>query len=264
MAYIPKLPDDKVNVTNSNFVEESIKLVVALLLFITVAFSLLTLSTSLIVEHISLDTEKKLQSLFSYNMELDTNSSDKNIIYLQSIVDNLNSCAKLPYNINISISNQEEPNAFAMMGGVIVITKGMLKEIKNENELTFVLGHEMGHFKHRDHLKGLGNSIVLAMISLFVPNSFVQNIISFNSLSYSKSQESSADIFAIEMMMCRYKDTQGSASLFQRMSKDDKWSDFISTHPNFTKRVTEIKKYIKDHGLPYGKDSIKFPLSFQF
>ena len=263
MAYIPKLPDDEVNVTNNNFIEETIKLVVALLLFITIAFSFLTLSTSLIVEHISLDTEKKLQSLFSYDMNIDTNSSDKDIIYLQSIVDNLNSCAKLPYDINISIANEETPNAFAMMGGAIVITKGMLKEIKNENELTFVLGHEMGHFKHRDHLKGLGNTIVLAMISQFIPNSFVQDVISLNSLSYSKSQESSADIFGIEMMLCRYKDTQGSASLFQRMSKDDKWSDFISTHPNFAKRVTEIKSYIKSNNLPYSGDSIQLKYDFE-
>lgn len=249
MPYISKLPDDEVNVTNSNFIEETIKLLLALLIFITITFSLITLTTSLVVEYISLDTEKKLQSIFSYNLNIDSNNSDLDVVYLQSIVDNLNSCAKLPYNIDISISNQKEPNAFAMMGGKIVITKGMLKEIQNENELTFILGHEMGHFKHRDHLKGLGNGIIIAMISQFIPNSFIQNVISLNSLNYSKVQESSADIFAIEMMMCRYKNTIGSSSLFDRMSKDDKWSDFLSTHPNFNKRVKEINGYIDDKNL---------------
>ncbi len=263
MAYIPKLPDDTVNVTNSNFIEEMLKLVVGVSLLISVAFLVVTLSTSLIVENMSLKTEQKLQALFSSSLEIDTNSSNKEVLYLQSIVDNLNSCAKLPYDITVSISNHKEPNAFAMMGGAIVITKGMLKEIQNENELTFVLGHEMGHFKHRDHLKGLGNGIIFAMISLFVPNSFVENILSLNALSYSQSQESSADIFGIEMMLCRYQDTLGSASLFERMSKNDKWSDFLATHPDFYTRVLEIKKYIKSNNLPATKESRELRYSFE-
>ena len=45
-------------------------------------------------------------------------------------------------------------NAVALPGGNIVVFAGLLKEIKSENELAMILGHELGHFAHRDHLRG--------------------------------------------------------------------------------------------------------------
>ena len=39
------------------------------------------------------------------------------------------------------------PNAFALPGGVIIVTGGLLKTLKSEAELAAVLSHEMGHIE---------------------------------------------------------------------------------------------------------------------
>jgi predicted Zn-dependent protease len=49
-----------------------------------------------------------------------------------------------------------EPNAFACPGGIILITRGMLKLCANEDELAAALAHEVAHVAHRDGV----NSIV--------------------------------------------------------------------------------------------------------
>ena len=68
-----------------------------------------------------------------------------------------------PYAFRVSVLDQSEPNAFAIPGGQIVITRGLLESVSSESELAFVLGHEIGHFKQRDHLRGLGRGIALVI-----------------------------------------------------------------------------------------------------
>ncbi len=50
-------------------------------------------------------------------------------------------------------------------GGHILLFQGLLDILKTENSLSFVIGHELGHFKNRDHLRGLGRGIVLTALS---------------------------------------------------------------------------------------------------
>ena len=41
---------------------------------------------------------------------------------------------------------------------------GLLENVESENELAFVLGHELGHFRNRDHLRGLGRGIAFSLV----------------------------------------------------------------------------------------------------
>src|SRR5262245_60774759 len=47
------------------------------------------------------------------------------------------------------VVNSEQINAFAVPGGYIYITQGLLFQMKNEAQLAGVLGHESGHIAHR-------------------------------------------------------------------------------------------------------------------
>ena len=42
-----------------------------------------------------------------------------------------------------------------------VIYQGLLAQAESENELMMVLGHELGHFANRDHLRGLGRALLV-------------------------------------------------------------------------------------------------------
>jgi predicted Zn-dependent protease len=53
-------------------------------------------------------------------------------------------------------------NAFAVPGGIILVTRGTLKQVANEAELACVLGHEIGHVVRRHHISVMSKSLVVA------------------------------------------------------------------------------------------------------
>src|SRR5688572_8660684 len=64
-------------------------------------------------------------------------------------------------------------NAFALPGGFIYITRGILPYLDNEAQLVGVLGHEIGHVTARhsaqQYTRGMGASIGVLVSSIFVP-----------------------------------------------------------------------------------------------
>jgi predicted Zn-dependent protease len=54
----------------------------------------------------------------------------------------------------------EQVNAFAVPGGAVLVTRGMLKMLSNEAELACVLGHEIGHVVRKHHLALLEKDIL--------------------------------------------------------------------------------------------------------
>lgn len=251
MQYINKLPDDSVNVSNENFLIETFKLVISLFLILAVIFITLRLSITVLANNISPIHEKELQAFFKNDISY--KNDDNRTQYLQLIVDNINNCSDLPYDTRISISDSSSENAFALMGGDIVITTGMLNSIQNENELAFIIGHEMAHFKNKDHIKGLGNSLLIAFVLMFVNVEYRDILdvpVSITGAEFSQSQEVDADLFAIDMLMCKYKDVAGATTLFDRMSKKDNSSHFLSSHPDFNERINIMKTKIKNNNFP--------------
>ncbi|MBN2823796.1 MAG: M48 family metallopeptidase [Campylobacterales bacterium] len=263
MNYTPKMPDESVNVTTTNFIAEGFKLLVGLVVTVALAYGFLVLIINILIDNLSIEHEKKIHKLLSTKLTAQ-HSANEHEKYLQGIVDNLNRCAKLPYNLQVHISSSSTPNAMALIGGSIIVTQGMMDAVRNENELTFVLGHEMAHFKHRDHLKGVSSGIALMLISALIGNNspnILNQLIEMQQMHYSKKQESHADEFGVDMLICRYGSAVGASDLFGRMVKEDEWSDFMQTHPNFAKRVSKIEKYINQKGFK-SSGELK-PLSYQ-
>ena len=58
-----------------------------------------------------------------------------------------------PYAFHAVVWEASQPNAFALPGGWVAVTTGLLEGAGSENELAFVLGHELGHF--RGHVRPL-------------------------------------------------------------------------------------------------------------
>lgn len=64
------------------------------------------------------------------------------------------------------VVQSDEVNAFAVPGGFVFVTTGMLKFLKDEDELVAILGHEMGHLELRHGMKSVGKENVLRLFSL--------------------------------------------------------------------------------------------------
>ena len=136
----------------------------------------------------------------------------------------------------------------------MVIFRGLLDEINSENELAYILGHELGHFIHRDHLRGLGRGLVLATAATFLFGSdntlsqLVTGTVSFAQMKFSQKQEAAADLFALELINKHYGHTGGATDFFRRVIEKkeiNKFRYFFSTHPDPDARVKAIEREIK-------------------
>jgi predicted Zn-dependent protease len=65
---------------------------------------------------------------------------------------------------HFGINDSDHINAFATPGGYIIITKGMMKQLRNEGELAGVLGHEIAHVNQKHHLKALRKSAFASLL----------------------------------------------------------------------------------------------------
>lgn len=73
----------------------------------------------------------------------------------------------MPYHgYNFVVLDTEEVNAFAVPGGFVFVTTGMLKFLNDEDELAAILGHEMGHIELRHGMRAVGTEKVLKLFSM--------------------------------------------------------------------------------------------------
>ncbi|MCP5058431.1 MAG: M48 family metalloprotease [bacterium] len=67
---------------------------------------------------------------------------------------------------SFKIADSEEPNAFALPGGHVYVTRGLLALINSEDELAGVIGHEIGHVTARHSAKQVGAAVLTAPVTL--------------------------------------------------------------------------------------------------
>lgn len=153
-------------------------------------------------------------------------------------------------------------NAMAIPGDRIILYKGLLEQVKSENELMMVLGHELGHFAHRDHLRQLGRGILLQMVLSGVlgdlgslPSIALSASTQVSNARFSQTQEYRADEFGLSLLQKTYGHVAGATDFFARLSQQDLPTDFLATHPNSAKRVHQIESLIRDRGYAGGERS---------
>jgi Zn-dependent protease with chaperone function len=146
------------------------------------------------------------------------------------------------------VIDDPSPNAFALPGGTVGVTTGLLLALEDEAALAFVLGHELGHFKHRDHLRAFirdaGRGAAIALL-FGGANSLVTRADSWLSLGYSRRQEHAADRFGIDLVHATYGKTDGCDALFRLLSGQagpPAWAHMLSTHPDHADRIARLRQ----------------------
>lgn len=112
---------------------------------------------------------------------------------------------------------EDTVNALALPGDRIIIYSGLLKQAQSENELMMVLGHELGHFANRDHLRSLGRSVLMQIaIAYFLGDTgWIQSIAAsgiaaISNAQYSQLQESKADEVGLTLLQKTYGHVAGA------------------------------------------------------
>ena len=165
MRHVPRQPREGINVSKTHPLVEASTLVVG----VSILFALLTIALVFLVEialyFIPVETEKRLFNNYLPDDLITVAPYDERLVATQDLVDSLaKHWPDSPYEFTVEIHDTEAANAMAFPGGLIVVTEGLLDQVESENELAFVLGHEIGHFRNRDHLRALGRIAVLSMV----------------------------------------------------------------------------------------------------
>ncbi len=166
----------------------------------------------------------------------------------------------LPY--AFKIVNDSSPNAFAMPGGNIAITRGLLVALENEAQLAAVLGHELGHVTARHSVQNLQRGILLNLglqILSYQSSGTSYSILarqagqvagSILDSSYSREQEREADRLGIDYMVKAQYSPKGAVELQEFLAGkngegESQWlQGLFRTHPFSRERMRDNQYYI--------------------
>ena len=171
---------------------------------------------------------------------------------------------KLSHRPNLAYSfkvpDTDVVNAFAVPGGYIYVTRGILAYLNDEAELAGVLGHELGHVAARhtvdNYTKQQLASIGFALGSI-LSEKFRQyaNIASFGVnmlfLKFSRDDERQADDLGVEYSTKALYDANRMATFFETLERMDESGsssglpEWFSTHPNPENRIGAVRNKAK-------------------
>jgi predicted Zn-dependent protease len=164
------------------------------------------------------------------------------------------------YSFRIHIWDETEPNALALPGGTIAVTTGLLDAVSSENELAFVLAHELGHFRNRDHLRGLGRGIGLSLLLYSIGIGGGADAAQLAAVAgqltqrgFDRAQEAAADEFGLGLVVAEYGHTAGATDLFEHLGEDGEVSrlaSYLSTHPLHEDRADRLEAVAIAAGWP--------------
>jgi predicted Zn-dependent protease len=162
-----------------------------------------------------------------------------------------------------TILNDDKVNAFALPGGYVYITRGLLALASNEAEMAGVLAHEIGHVTARHSAQrysttqatNLGLMVLGAIGSAAGVPSGIGQLVGFGAQaalqSYSREQELEADRLGVRYLSRAGYATQAMTSFFVKMQaharleramagdKEDATNNIMSTHPRTAERINQ-------------------------
>ena len=137
-------------------------------------------------------------------------------------------------------------NAFALPGGYVYVTRGLLSLAGNEAEVAGVLAHEIGHVTARHGTQAILRSLGLEVLFGLMLGELGEGLFggigaSLLSLSYSREAEAEADRVALALLGETGIGTQGLSAFFTRLAKGGPELpaalQLLSTHPSHEARA---------------------------
>jgi beta-barrel assembly-enhancing protease len=163
--------------------------------------------------------------------------------------------------ISIEVYDMGLVNAFAAPGGRIILTRGLINEASDPDEVIGVLAHELGHSYHLHSeaqlVRMFGLQIVMSAISGGTSGDMITSAAGIAAiLRYTRAAEEEADSFARDVMTKAKIDPLGLKRFFEKMMKLegakpkvadnnpsalDRIGNVFSTHPGTEDRIKNIQ-----------------------
>jgi predicted Zn-dependent protease len=183
--------------------------------------------------------------------------------YVASIGGRLAAHSEMPdLEFTFTVLNSPVVNAFALPGGYVYVTRGLVALANSEAELAGVLAHEIGHVTGRHTAQrysramaaGLGMTVLDAWLGGGAASQAAQLGAQLYLSSYSRGQENEADTLGIrylrqtgydpyaeaDFLRSLQRNSQLTKRIFSPDSRERSLDQFFSTHPQTSDRVTNV------------------------
>ena len=168
----------------------------------------------------------------------------------------------------VTILNSPSVNAFALPGGYLYVTRGLLALANDKAEVAAVLAHEMAHVSANHGIKRikkleaikLADRVVLDVLSNDRAGKIALAANKINLATFSQNQELQSDALGIRMLgsagfdpfaAARFLEAMNSYARYQNsLSSQNGEQDFLSTHPSTPKRIELAKRHARVFGRP--------------
>ncbi|KAK3606848.1 hypothetical protein CHS0354_018442 [Potamilus streckersoni] len=145
------------------------------------------------------------------------------------------------YDLRFKKMAGDTANAFAMPGGLMVLTDDMVYHTENSDELNSVLAHELGHIYHRHPEQGTMQNGTTALIMYYLDAGTLLSMTSeLLLLKYSREHEQEADLFSCGIMNRRGIKGDLLKQVLTRLEEKTGGGgapEFMSTHPDTESRT---------------------------
>lgn len=160
---------------------------------------------------------------------------------------------KWPY--TFKVLNDKSVNAFSLPGGPVYVFRGLLDlTAGNEDQLSSVIAHEIGHIENRHvakmYTQGVFTDILISLGTRGNVQTAAQIAQVFMQMRFSREDEYQADSSGIKYAYKAGYDPQGMIVFFQKMQrlqkegKGDILSNNLRTHPLTSNRIERAKREI--------------------
>jgi beta-barrel assembly-enhancing protease len=181
--------------------------------------------------------------------------------------------AEWPYNCSL-LEDEQTVNAFALPGGQLFITAGLLNELQTEGQLAGIMAHEIGHavarhsaqqIANQQLTQGLTGAVVIASYDPQNPGSQATGQIAavvsqLVNMRYSREHELESDRLGVRFMAQAGYDPRRLIDVMRILAEAGGGAaqpEFFSTHPNPDNRIAAIERAIEaefPNGVPEGLD----------
>jgi predicted Zn-dependent protease len=226
--------------------------------------TLILTSSGILCQNVDLDKELGAENHKIVEAQMGLVSDEELSGYVSSIGNRLvPELEKNPFDFQFFVADDPIPNAFALPGGYVYVTRGILSLLISEDELACVMGHEIIHVTERHSIKQMRSSVLPNLLEL--PGNIVGTVVSddlgrllntpihtSNSLflsSYSRKHETESDTRGIELASKAGYDPVAMGSILERLSltfevitNEKEKKSYFDSHPYTPDRVNKINK----------------------
>lgn len=223
-------------------------------------------------QHISMSPEQEIamgmqsapQMIAEMGGEVTGTDADRIVTQIGQQLVNQTTAGKTIYAQQFDFHLLNDPqtiNAFALPGGQIFITTGLLSRLENKDQLAGVLGHEIGHVVARhsaeklaqmELAQGLTGAVTMATYDPSNPNSgyLAQSVANMLQLKYGRDQELQSDDLGVRFMVeAGYNPEEliGVMEILKQAGGGQRIPEFQSSHPDPENRKEHIRAAIEKY-----------------